>query len=66
MNKVYYYRDEVNDDFASSNGKIDRDTVNGEYKYSHHSVWWKIGVVEDVEHLVMGEEAENRLVVQLS
>ena len=44
MKKVCYYRDEVNDDFASSNGKIDRDTVNGEYKYSHHSVWWKIGV----------------------
>lgn len=44
MKKIYYYRDEVNDDFASSNGKIDRDTVNGEYKYSHHSVWWKIGV----------------------
>ena len=44
MKKVYYYRDEVNDDFASSNGKIDRDTVNGEYKYSHHSVLWKIGV----------------------
>jgi len=44
MKRVYYYKDEVNDDFASTNGKIDRDTVNGDYKYSHPSIWWKIGV----------------------
>ena len=44
MQKVYYYTDEVNEDFAASNGKIDRDTVNGEYRYSHPSVGWKIAV----------------------
>ena len=44
MKREYYYTDEVHDDFASSNGKIDRDTVNGEYRYSHPSVGWKIAV----------------------
>lgn len=44
MKREYYYTDEVHDDFASSNGKIDRDTVNGEYRYSHRSVGWKIAV----------------------
>lgn len=44
MEKVYYYTDEVNEDFASTNGKISRDTVDGKYRYSHRSVWWKLGV----------------------
>ena len=44
MNRVYYYSDEVNDDFASTNGKIDSDTVDGSYRYSHSSVGWKIAV----------------------
>lgn len=42
MKRVYYYNDEVNDDFASTNGKINSDTVNGDYRYSHPSVGWKI------------------------
>lgn len=44
MKREYFYTDEVNDDFASTNGKIDRDTVNGAYRYSHPSFLWKIGV----------------------
>lgn len=32
MKRVYYYNDEVNDDFASTNGKINSDTVNGDYR----------------------------------
>ncbi|MEE0956482.1 MAG: 1-acyl-sn-glycerol-3-phosphate acyltransferase [Ruminococcus sp.] len=42
MKRVYYYNDEVNDDFASTNGKINSDTVNGDYRYNHPSVGWKI------------------------
>lgn len=42
MKREYYYTDEVNEDFASTNGKIDRDTVDGTYQYSHSSVCWKI------------------------
>ena len=44
MKRVYYYSDEVNDDFASTNGKIHNDTVDGSYRYSHHSIGWKIMV----------------------
>jgi 1-acyl-sn-glycerol-3-phosphate acyltransferase len=44
MKRVYYYSDEANDDFASTNGKIDSDAVNGSYRYSHSSIRWKIAV----------------------
>lgn len=42
MVKEYFYKDERNDDFAATNGKIDRDVVDGSYKYSRHSALWKI------------------------
>ena len=42
MIKEVFYRDEQNDDFASTNGKIDRSTVDGDYRYSRDSVIWKI------------------------
>lgn len=41
--KTYYYSDERSDDFASSNGKISSDTVDGSYVYSHQGAFWKIG-----------------------
>ena len=44
MKRVYYYSDELKDDFASTNGKITIDTVNGSYRYSHHSIGWKTAV----------------------
>ncbi|MCR5652923.1 MAG: 1-acyl-sn-glycerol-3-phosphate acyltransferase [Ruminococcus sp.] len=44
MKRVYYYSDEVNDDFASTNGKINSDVVNGAYRYSHSSIGWKTSV----------------------
>ena len=44
MKREYYYTDEVNEDFASTNGKIAGDTVNGSYRYSHPSFGWKIAV----------------------
>ncbi len=44
MKTEYFYHDELNDDFASTNGKIGKDTVDGTYPYSHHSVLWKIAV----------------------
>jgi len=42
--KIVYYTDERNEDFAATNGKINRDRVDGSYRYSHRSIWWKIGV----------------------
>ena len=42
--KTVYYTDEVHEDFAATNGKIDRDRVDGSYRYSHPSVWWRIAV----------------------
>ena len=42
MIKEYFYTDELNDDFAATNGKIGRDVVDGEYKYSRYSIGWKI------------------------
>ena len=42
--KTVYYTDEVHEDFAASNGKISRDRVDGSYRYSHRSVFWKIAV----------------------
>lgn len=44
MQRTYYYTDEVNDDFAATNGRISRDTVDGSYRYSHSSFGWRAAV----------------------
>ncbi len=40
--KIYYYKDEINDDFASTNGKINTNVVDKNYKYSNNNIFWKI------------------------
>lgn len=39
--KVRYYQDELNDDFAVSNGKLKPPKDIGEFKYLHTNSWWK-------------------------
>ncbi|MCB9498522.1 MAG: 1-acyl-sn-glycerol-3-phosphate acyltransferase [Bacillales bacterium] len=39
--KTIYYRDELNDDFAPSNGKIKVKKIGDKYKYVHKSPLWK-------------------------
>jgi len=38
--KTIYYSDELNDDFASTNGKISTKTLPDDYKYIHKSPVW--------------------------
>lgn len=40
--KVRYYQDELNDDFAISNGKLKPPKDLGKFKYIHTNFWWKI------------------------
>ena len=42
MVKEYYYKDELTEDFAATNGKIGKDVVDGTYRYSRNSIGWKI------------------------
>lgn len=42
MVKEYFYKDERSDDFASTNGKINKDVVDGTYQYSRRSAGWRI------------------------
>ncbi len=44
MNRVRYYRDELQEDFAATSGKIDRDCVDGSYRYDRRSPLWQVGV----------------------
>lgn len=39
-NKVYYYKDELNDDFAD--GNINPIIIDQNYKYIHKNIFWKI------------------------
>lgn len=39
-NKIYYYKDELNDDFAGEN--INPTTIDENYKYIHKNVFWKL------------------------
>lgn len=41
--KIVYYTDELHDDFSASDGKINRDAVDGSYDYFHRSIWFRIG-----------------------
>ena len=38
--KTYVYSDELNDDFAASNGKIKKKKIDGRYRYEHKSFIW--------------------------
>ena len=42
MEKVIYYSDEINDDFAATNGAINTQKITGDYKYIHSSWLWKV------------------------
>ena len=39
--KIIYYSDEINDDFAPTNGKINKNTVDKTYCYLHKNILWK-------------------------
>ena len=39
--KIYYYTDELNDDFAEKS--IEPIKIDENYKYIHKNVFWKIG-----------------------
>lgn len=41
--KTYYYSDPLNDDFAASNGKIKRKTIDKDYKYIHRNAAYRFG-----------------------
>ena len=41
--KVRYYENELEDDFAENNGNIEKVKIDKNYKYLHKNIFWKIG-----------------------
>ena len=40
--KVHYYKNELEDDFAENNGNIKKIKIDKNYKYLHKNIFWKI------------------------
>ena len=45
--KILYYENELEDDFAVNNGNIQKVKIDENYKYIHKNIFWKIGAFID-------------------